>query len=98
MALLFRFLLIFLAVMVVYRAVRRLFLPSPERGEERGGDREVIHKGDMVRDPVCGTFVPREESVSLSDRGGEYFFCSPECRDRFRRGEHRESGPGESGT
>jgi YHS domain-containing protein len=83
---LFRFLLIFLAVLVVYRAVRRLFLPSRRRGEVPRGAREVIHKGEMVKDPVCGTYVPRDGSLSLRERGGEHFFCSPACRDAFQAG------------
>jgi len=79
-----RFLLLFIAVLVIYRAVRRLFLPSRGRPEVRGMGREVIHKGEMVRDPVCGTFVPREDSISLAERGTEYYFCSTACRDEFR--------------
>lgn len=83
---LFRFLLIFLAVLVVYRAVRRLFLPAGRRGEVHGTERDVIHKGEMVKDPVCGTYVPRDGSLSLRERGGEQFFCSAACRDEFRAG------------
>ncbi len=94
---LFRFLLIFLAVLMVYRAVRRIFLPSRGRGEVRGGDREVIHKGEMVRDPVCGTFVPREGSASLVDGSVEHFFCSAECRDIFSRGGKRDGASAEGG-
>lgn len=86
----FRFLLIFLAVLVVYRAVRRLLLPSRGRGVVRGTDRDVIDKGEMVRDPVCGTYVPREGSISLRQGGVEHFFCSTRCRDAFR-------GAGEDG-
>lgn len=82
---LFRFLLIFLAVLIVYRAVRRLFLPSAGRGKVRGGARDVVHGGEMVKDPVCGTFVPREGSIRFRRGGEEHFFCSPECRDEFRR-------------
>lgn len=81
---LFRFLLIFLAVLVIYRAVRRLLLPGRKRGEVRGTDREVIHKGEMVCDPVCGTYVSREGSISLLEGGVKYFFCSPGCRDEFQ--------------
>lgn len=81
---LLRFLLLFIAVLVIYRAVRRLFLPSRGRPEVRGTDREVIHKGEMVRDPVCGTYVAREGSIRLLEGGVEYFFCSPACRDEFR--------------
>jgi YHS domain-containing protein len=81
---LFRFLLIFLVVLILYRAVRRLFLPWRKRDELGERERDVIHKGEMVRDPVCGTFVPRQGSISLMEGGREYFFCSPRCRDQFQ--------------
>jgi len=87
---LFRFLLIFIAVLVLYRAVRRLLLPLTRRGEVKGGEREVIHKGEMVKDPVCGTYVPREGSPRLRQGGVEHFFCSAACRDEFAAsGENR---------
>jgi len=90
LGLLFRFLLIFIAVLVIYRAVRRLLLPLMKRGEVGGGEHDVIHKGEMVKDPVCGTYIPREGSISLLAKGREVFFCSPRCRDQFQH--RRENG------
>ncbi len=39
----------------------------------------------LVRDPVCGTWVPPSESLSLTAKGTTHFFCSDECRAKFRR-------------
>jgi YHS domain-containing protein len=39
----------------------------------------------MVRDPVCGTFLPPDAAVSLAERGGAVrYFCSEKCRDDYR--------------
>jgi YHS domain-containing protein len=38
----------------------------------------------MVRDPVCGTFVLPERSVSIVEEGGRVHFCSKACRDAYR--------------
>lgn len=38
----------------------------------------------MVRDPVCGTFVMPDRAVSIVDGRTRYFFCSDSCRDAFR--------------
>jgi YHS domain-containing protein len=40
-------------------------------------------EGDLVRDRVCGTFVPRAKALSLRSGDEEHFFCSAGCRDRF---------------
>ena len=36
--------------------------------------------GHLVKDPVCGTYVP--EGTAL--KHGEYFFCSEACRQKFQ--------------
>jgi len=39
---------------------------------------------DMVKDPCCGTYVPKNEAVRASIRGEPLFFCSTGCRDRYK--------------
>ena len=39
----------------------------------------------LVRDPVCGTHVAPNSSLSLSAGGTTHYFCSEECRAEFRR-------------
>ena len=38
----------------------------------------------MARDPVCGTFVVPERSVSLTVGHHRMYFCSSTCRDQYR--------------
>jgi YHS domain-containing protein len=39
----------------------------------------------MVRDPVCGTFLPPANAVSLTERGGAvHYFCSDRCREAYK--------------
>jgi YHS domain-containing protein len=50
---------------------------APPRPPSRGGIQ-------MARDPVCGTFVIPERSVTLDVGARQIHFCSTECRDAFR--------------
>jgi YHS domain-containing protein len=51
----------------------------------REGATSVPQRGvQMARDPVCGTFVVPGRSVTLTVAGEALYFCSTECRDRFR--------------
>ena len=43
--------------------------------------REV--QGVMVKDEVCGTYVPRDEALREVRDGVEHFFCSEECRRKL---------------
>jgi len=38
----------------------------------------------MVRDPVCGTYVVRDSAVAITDGRRQLFFCSIGCRDKYR--------------
>ena len=38
---------------------------------------------EMVRDPQCGTFVPRSMALEESIKGEKHFFCSAKCWDVF---------------
>jgi uncharacterized protein len=53
-----------------------------------GGSRgsRVPQRGvQMVRDPVCGTFVIADNAVTLMDGRRPVYFCSDTCRDKYRR-------------
>ena len=39
--------------------------------------------GELVKDPVCGTFVSPAAAVKKTTKGETHYFCSPECRDKF---------------
>ena len=38
----------------------------------------------LVRDPVCGTFVAPGAALSLTSGGRINYFCSEECRAKFK--------------
>ncbi|MDQ6893163.1 MAG: hypothetical protein M3167_10840 [Acidobacteriota bacterium] len=67
------FLFLFFAVLLVLRLIRVFLAPRLR------GSRPRV-EGEMVRDPVCGTWVDRR--IALAGRkGGEWFpVCSEKCR------------------
>jgi len=79
-------LFVILAVFIA-RAVWRLFdgiVEGAAGGRRRGGG--VPQRGvQMVRDPVCGTFLVRDRAVTLVDGRTQLFFCSDACRDAYRK-------------
>ena len=40
----------------------------------------------MARDPVCGTFVVPGRAIEITVGSERLYFCSAECRDKFRAG------------
>jgi len=40
--------------------------------------------GELKKDPVCGTYVSADISVTKRINGQTLHFCSPACRDKYR--------------
>lgn len=91
---LFKFLFVAVAGWLISRVIRGAARPAaPGRGQNR---REVA--GDMVRDRVCNTFLPR--SSALVERVGRetHYFCSETCRIRFLGGRTAATATGSGST
>ena len=43
----------------------------------------------LRRDPVCGTYVSEEISLTLEHQGEMHHFCSAECRARYEHAHPR---------
>jgi YHS domain-containing protein len=86
MALLDLLLLVF--AMVMARAISRVMGGVMEglsgRASRSEGGNVPARGVQMVRDPVCGTFVIPDRAVALSVGSGRVFFCSANCRDKYR--------------
>lgn len=77
-----RKLLWILVALGIFAFVERLFR-KPSARVPRGASTALRFEGAMVRDRVCGTFLPRPQALSLRAEDGEHFFCSAACRDAF---------------
>lgn len=65
--------IVILAAVLVH-LVRRLPRPAP---------RPRIASDELVKDPVCGTYIVRSRAVSRGAAESAHYFCSPECAGRF---------------
>jgi YHS domain-containing protein len=81
--------LIVYAVLIIFliRALKGLWGGIKEgMGVRAPGGSGVPQRGvQMVRDPVCGMFVVPSSALRLGDGRSSVYFCSPECRDKYRR-------------
>ena len=81
-----------LGLLLLLRFALRLLFPnrgvaSPGGGAPRGGRaprQDVKQGGELVRDPNCGTFVPKARAIAVSAGHETLYFCSVTCRDAYR--------------
>jgi YHS domain-containing protein len=77
----YRILLILGLLVALYFLLRNAFRGFKENRGRRG---TLTEQGQMVQDPVCGVFVPRESAVTETVRGERHYFCSRDCASAFR--------------
>jgi YHS domain-containing protein len=70
------------------RAVRILFFPFRKKAKGKG----VITGADggpltdvMVKDPVCGMYLPRGDAIRETFSSETFYFCSQECLSEYKR-------------
>ncbi|GAB6887960.1 hypothetical protein JCM13304A_14580 [Desulfothermus okinawensis JCM 13304] len=73
-----KLIIVFIAGYLLYKLIT---------GEKKHKVKEDIsHKikaGEMVKDPVCGTYVSINSDIRVRDGDKTYCFCSYECRDKY---------------
>jgi len=83
--LLLRILLPLLVFLILRSVIRTLFAASPAAPAKRGPDPPPMPAGgDLKKDPVCGTYVSAVAGVSAKFGGEVVYFCSEDCRRRYR--------------
>ena len=73
-----------LAILGLWIAIIALaLLPLLRRRRAGAGPRPRISSDELVKDPVCGTYIVRSRAVSRPAPEGPRYFCSAECAGRF---------------
>lgn len=78
-------LIIFLIPLVLplIRSAFKLF-DSLTGDQQPSGDPKVPLRGELKRDPVCGTYVSSGTDFTKLADGQKHYFCSATCRDKFQ--------------
>jgi len=78
----YRLLLVSILLVVLYFLLRRVVQGFKNKNvSDRGTS---MDRDQMVEDPVCHTFVPRQTAVIEEVKGKIYCFCSRQCATTFQ--------------
>ncbi len=65
-------------VYTVFQMIKQAMLKPP------GAPPEKTSRGEeMVQDPECGAYVPRNDAIKTQAKDKTCYFCSTECRDKY---------------
>lgn len=72
-------------VYVVYRFTKTLFTPRAKVSSRPSGEPPRIKGEELVKDPCCGTYVPINSAYTITLNGETFYFCSKECREKYKQ-------------
>jgi YHS domain-containing protein len=82
-----RFVALAIVAIIVYLLLRSIvsaFVAGLRGGASRNPSRRAL-RDELVKDPVCETYVPRRSAITRTAPGGAtYHFCSTACADQFQ--------------
>jgi len=86
-------LLLRLALRFVLGLLQGLYGPtentaSGRRSAGAGGPAKIA--GELVKDPVCATYIPRESAIAVRVGAETRYYCSVTCRDKDAAAGHAQ--------
>jgi len=79
-----RILLPLLIFLVVRSVIKALFAGKGVPAKSSDGPPPVAASGELKKDPVCGTYVSAVASVSQKVGRETVYFCSDQCKQKYR--------------
>ncbi|HTN43772.1 MAG TPA: hypothetical protein VMN77_08240 [Nitrospiria bacterium] len=76
-----RFLVILISFIVLF-LVARLLIGFSSLSSQRRKQRERMG-GEMVKDPICDTYVPKSQAIEKNVNGQTVYFCGQGCADAY---------------
>ncbi len=80
--------LLYILYRLIKKAVLSKFNPSGQYqpGKQGAARARPPITDELVKDPVCGTYVPRMEALTYFQNGKIYYFCCKKCLEEFAKG------------
>jgi YHS domain-containing protein len=73
-----------ISVYVLYRIVKGIRHLHGGEKHNYESQTKLADGEDLVQDPVCHIYIPMSQAYKKEISGREYFFCSKECRDKYK--------------
>ncbi|MFH1148289.1 MAG: YHS domain-containing protein [Pseudomonadota bacterium] len=76
---LFFYLAVAFVVYQIYKGMRSVSQSSAKKSPQRP---DVV-TAELVEDPVCHIYFPKNQALTIDWKGKTCYFCSTECREKF---------------
>jgi uncharacterized protein len=80
-----RYLIIFALLYLCYYVLKKALLPVLRTYKIFKGSHESSADKELVQDPACHTYIPKETALRATIGGEVYYFCSQKCLEEYTR-------------
>jgi uncharacterized protein len=87
-----RYLIIFALLYLCYYVVKKAILPALRTYKVFKRYGEPSTDKELVQDPSCHTYIPRETALRATIGGEVYYFCSQKCLDEYKKAREVQDG------
>jgi YHS domain-containing protein len=72
-------------LLLLFYLLFRLLIGKKGKGSPKeSGGKDLPSQDILVEDPVCKVCVPKKQALTLQDNEKTIYFCSAECREKFK--------------
>jgi len=80
-----RYLILFALIYLCYYVLKKALLPVLRTYKIFKGHHESPTDKELVQDPHCLTYIPKETALRTTIGGNIHYFCSQTCLEEFKR-------------
>ena len=80
-----RYIIFFALLYLCYYILKKAILPALRTYKILRKYHDSPPANEMVQDPQCNTYIPKETALRTTIDGEVYYFCSQECLDEYTR-------------
>lgn len=82
-----RYLILFALLFLCYYALKKVLVPVLRTYKQFKRYRTPSAPADkeLVQDPHCHTYIPKETALRATINGEVFYFCSQKCLEKFKR-------------
>jgi YHS domain-containing protein len=81
-----------LLVLAIYWLIKSFFKPSSKPNQELIKNKTNYKLEDeLVKDVVCGVYIPKKKAIKLKIKEEVYYFCSEKCRKAYMKKKEEEN-------
>jgi YHS domain-containing protein len=78
-----RLIILIAAIWVITQIIKQVRIPFLQADKEKEINSQIV-AGEMVKDPACQVYVPKNMAIKQKINKQIYYFCSRECLEKFR--------------